>query len=467
VKQASQSTIYFVFIGYGLILLAMAFYYAPSVEELFRGFAYILTHPSLADFDGFAKPGNLGSIHLNTGLLMFCALAVYKLTNTKISGLQIASAMLLVGFGYYGKNCFNVWWPVLGVFAHAIYQKKPLSDVTAMAFFSASIAPLFSVTVFGTTNLGYATPLAFATGAVFGIASGVLVSIVAPHLVTLHKGYVLFNIGFAAGLVGIFMHSLRQSLNIGHSQEIMHERANASLGYIERYSELGMDAYKMGANYTLLPMLLIMFAYFIICGLAMGGWKIYFDQVRWYRSKAGNYVDKFGFAPVLINMGMVGLAATAYVLFADILVEGHLGGPLFAAILTAVGFGANGVTVRSHLSLMTGVFIIAFIGGGVTGLINGDPFLFSAMTRVGHRTYLLAAVFICGMCPVPGEHGWKAGVVMGIFHGMIIPYVGAFHGWMSLYNNGLALAIVATFLYPIYCKWGQPYEEPKPKAKPV
>jgi len=451
----SQRAIYLVFIGFAIILMGMAFYYSPSIDHLINGFIYIITHPSVADFDGLAKPGNFGSAHLNAGLLLLSVLLVYRLTDTHISGLQIASAMLAVGFAYYGKNCINVWWPVIGVFIAASYMKTPLSQVTAMAFFSASIAPVFSAFAFGTTTLGYGSPLAISIGAIFGILCGILVAILAPHLVTLHKGYVLFNVGFAAGIVGIFMHGVRQSLNMGHSQIIMNEKLSPSLGYTEHYTNIGMDAYLTGVNYILGPMLLIMFSYFIICGFALGGGRIFFNHLRWYRSRAENYVEKFGFAPVLINMGLVGFAATSYIFIADIVVEGHLGGPLFAAIITAAGFGANGVTIRTHLSLMIGVFITAFVGGGIAGAIIGDPFMASAMTRVGNRTMLLAAIFICGMCPVPGEHGFKAGILMGIAHAFIIPYVGAFHGWMSLYNNGLALAIVATFLYPLYEKLGQ------------
>jgi hypothetical protein len=67
VKIISQNKIYLVFLGYAALLITMAFFYAPSVDELIAGFAYILTHPSVADFDGFAKVGNFGSIHLNTG----------------------------------------------------------------------------------------------------------------------------------------------------------------------------------------------------------------------------------------------------------------------------------------------------------------------------------------------------------------------------------------------------------------
>jgi hypothetical protein len=146
------------------------------------------------------------------------------------------------------------------------------------------------------------------------------------------------------------------------------------------------------------------------------------------------------------------------VFIADILVEGHLNGPLFAAIFTAVGFGANGLTSRMHIPLMIGVFITGFIGGGVTGIIYGDPFLISAMTRVGTRTMLLAAIFSCGMAPIAGEHGFKAGVFVGSAHAFLVPYTGSFHGWMSLYNNGLSLSLIATFLYPIYSQMGHTKE---------
>jgi len=448
IKETPQSKIYLVFIGLSLILIGMAIFFSPSVKALFDGWYYILTHPSIADFDGLSKPGHYGSAFLNSGLLLLCVMLIYGLTKTKITGLQIAAAMLIMGFAFYGKDIFNVWWPAIGVFIHAKMQKKPLSDVTAMAFFSASIAPIFSITAFGVAQVGtMAVDVSVGSvllGACFGIASGMLISVIAPHLVNLHKGYVLFNVGFAAGIVGIFMYALRRATGIGHEQ----------IPYVDIYDE----AYVTGANLTLGIVLAIIFAYFIICGILLGGAKEY-KQLFWYKGKGGNYVDKFGAAPSLINMGVLGFMVVAYVLIADIMVEGHLGGPLFAAIFTAVGFAANGVTTRTHLSLMCGVFISAFITGAITGAINGDPFLLAGMTKVGTRSMLLAAIFICGMCPVPGEHGFKAGIVAGIAHAVIVPYTGAFHGWMSLYNNGLALSLVATFLYPLYCKFGVKKDE--------
>jgi hypothetical protein len=65
---------------------------------------------------------------------------------------------------------------------------------------------------------------------------------------------------------------------------------------------------------------------------------------------------------------------------------------------------------------------------------------------------LLAAIFSCGMAPIAGEHGVFAGMFVGAVHSLLVPNIGVLHGWMSLYNNGMSLSLVATFLHPIYSR---------------
>jgi hypothetical protein len=245
-------------------------------------------------------------------------------------------------------------------------------------------------------------------------------------------------VGFAAGIAGLFLNSLRQELNIAHG-----------ILPVELYQP---DIhYVAGDNFTLTVTFVIVFIYLISAGLFLGGAKEY-AGIRWYGSKAGDYVAKFGLGATLINMGVLGFISVGYVLFADVLGQAHLNGPMFAAVYTAVGFGAFGLTPRTFLPTVIGVFIASFIGGGIHAFSGGDPFLIGAVTRVGSLGMLLTAIFSCGMAPVPGVHGFKAGIVVGIFHAVLVPFTGAFHGWMSLYNNALSLSLVVTFLYPLYCR---------------
>ena len=446
VKSISQDIIYLVFVGLAGILIIMGIIFSPSIGAFFNGYRIILTHPCLTDFDGLSYAGHYGTSYFNSGLLLLCVLLVYRLTKTEILGVHIAAAMMVVGFAFYGKNPINIWFPIIGVLGHTALLRKPLSSATAVAFFSTALSPVFSVLAYGTAGLPSATFEAYIVGALMGIIGGVLVSIFAAYLPNLHKGYVLFNVGFAAGFAGIFVNALLRAMSIGHDQ-FPYEPGN----------------YVSGDNITLGITLAILFGYLIIMGIILGGGRE-FLKMPMYKSKGGNYVEKFGFAPSLINMGVIGLVATAYVFLT---VKGQLNGCLFACIWTAVGFSANGLSVRMYLPTMAGVFIGAYITGGIGGLFGGNGFFEAALTKASSRSMLLAAIFSCGMAPIVGEHGVLAGIIVGMIHSVLVTSTGMFHGWMSLYNNGLSLSLIATFLYPVYSRLGIKKETAAPKPVAV
>ncbi|MCL2066759.1 MAG: DUF1576 domain-containing protein [Treponema sp.] len=431
-NSVSENKKFLVFAALGLFLIVFGFYFSPSFEQLISGYLIILSHPSLLEFDSFAHVGHFGSSFLNSGLLLLCVLLVYKLTNTKLQGGQIAAAMMVVGFAFYGKNPVNVWFPVIGVLGYAAWQKRPLSTATATAFFSTTLSPVFSVLAFGTPSLQPFSPQAYFLGAFFGIFGGILVGFLADILPNMHRGYILFNTGYAAGFAGIFITALLRAFNLGHDQ----------------FPYQASD-FVSGANLTLSAALIIMFLYLIVAGFILGGGSE-IGKMIWFRSKGGSYVEKFGFAPCLINMGILGIISTAYVF----LVGGQINGCIFACIWTAAGFASNGLTVRTFLPAMAGVFIAAFITGGVAGMVAGNGFLDPALAKVAARSMILAAVFSCGIAPVAGEHGMFAGLFVGAAHSILVTNTSAFHTWMSLYNNGLSLGIIATLLYPIYSRWG-------------
>lgn len=432
-KTASKNTIYIVLLGLAVILLVMGFVFSPSIPEMIAGYQKMLTHPALIDFDVLQYVGHYGTGFFNSGLLLLVVLLVYRLTNTDIQGVQIAAAMMVLGFAFYGKNIVNIWFPVIGVFLYARLRGKTLSSVTALAWFATALSPVFSVTAFGTEALAFGSPVAIALGACLGILGGVLVGVFADYLPSLHKGYVLYNAGFAAGLAGMLINALQKVFGIGH----------------DRFAYEATD-YVSGDNAVLGIVFAILFAYLIVAGFVLGGgskWK----QILTHKSKGGNYVEKFGLAASLINMGVVGLMATALVLVS---VKGQLGGCLFACIWTAAGFAACGVTPRTYLPVMAGVCIGAFLTGGIAGMVAGESFLGAALTKFGSRPMLVAAIFSAGVAPIAGEHGVLAGIVVGAIHSVLVPNIAVLHGWMSLYNNGFCLSLIATFLHPIYSRFG-------------
>ncbi|MDL2218058.1 DUF1576 domain-containing protein [Christensenellaceae bacterium OttesenSCG-928-M15] len=431
IVRSSQMTEYLVFAGLAVILLIMGVALMPSFQEVLSGYKTIIMHPALIDFDAFSWAGNYATPFFNSGILLLAVLLTYKLTNTDLQGVQIAAMMMVVGFAFYGKNPLNVCFPVLGVMLHSVILKKKLSSVMALAWFSTALSPVFSVLAYGTETLVPGSALALIVGAVFAILAGMLISVFSSYLPMLHKGRILYNAGFAAGLAGMLINALQKAFSIGH----------------DRYPYQDTN-YVTGENKLFALLLLAIFAYFIITGIALGGRRRY-KKLIWYRCFGGNFVQEHGFGACLINMGVVGLLATGYVFLTT---TGQLNGTIYACILTAVGFAAAGVTVREYLPTMAGVFVMSFITGGVSGVIGGGEFIASAFAKVGSRSMLLAAIYSCGLAPVVGTFGWLAGMFVGAVHSILVPNTGALHSWMSLYNNGFSLSLIALFLFPIYSK---------------
>jgi hypothetical protein len=445
-KAQYQKAAYLTFAGLALILLAMGFILSPSVGALAEGYGIMLTHPSLPDFDGLLHTGHFGSAFFNSGLLLLVVLAGYKITGTAIMGEQIAAAMMVLGFSFYGKNILNIWFPIIGVIFAALLRKKRLSEVMALAFFGTATSPIFSILAFGNERLGIGGTAAFWAGAAFATLAGMIIGLIADYLPTLHKRLILFNAGFAAGVSAMLINALQKAVGLGRSEYTSE--------FIDELAVGGGVAYGREANGILGLTLLVCFAYLIAVGLLMGGGR---DSLRLFahRSRGGNFTEQFGFAATLINMGAVGLIATLYVFCT---VRGQLAGPVFGGIFTAVGFAAFGITPRMFLPAMLGVYITAFLTGGILGVTEGGVFLDVAIARLSSQPMLLAAIFASGLCPVVGVYGDLAGIFVGAAHCILAPNVGVLHGWLSLYNNGYSVSLVATFLYPVFSRMKKPAE---------
>lgn len=440
-KTVSNNTKYLVFAGLAIILLVMGLILSPSPAEMMEGYNRLITHPSTLDLDGLQVAGQFGTAFFNAGMLLLVVLLVYKITGTDIQGVQIAAAMMVVGFSFYGKNILNIWFPVIGVLLHTAWNKKPLSGATALAWFSTALSPVFSVMAYGTEALVPGSPTAIIAGALFGLLAGMLVSAFAGFLPTKHDGYVLYNAGFAAGLAAMLINALQKALAVGHDKYPYVEVADAAAK--------GVRAdYVSGSNGLLGLMLAILFLYLIIAGFILKG-GVNIKKLIWHKCKGGNFVAEFGFGAALINMGAVGLLATIFVFLT---VKGQLAGPVFGCIWTAAGFAAAGVTIRMYLPTMLGVYATAFLTGGIAGVVGGNAFFNAALTKAGSRGMLLAAIFSCGLAPIVGDFGFAAGLFVGAVHSVLVPNLGVLHGWMSLYNNGFSLSLIATFLYPLYSK---------------
>ncbi len=131
-----------------------------------------------------------GPALLNMALTGLMGTAYVLAVGSELNGPTIGAILCLVGFAAYGKHPANIVWIMLGVFLASITK-----DWNASAP-SAVLAALFGTTL---------APIAGRFGWHWGIAAGFVHSSVAQTVGQLHGGLVLYNNGFAAGLVAAIL----------------------------------------------------------------------------------------------------------------------------------------------------------------------------------------------------------------------------------------------------------------------
>lgn len=435
VKPVGNTLRAMVFIGLGILSIILGFVLTPNMAEIAEGFRLQQSATGMLDLNTFmiVGEGRIGVPFINAGLLLIIVMLTYLFTKTTINGGSIAAAFMVFGFGFCGKTLWNVWPLFFGVILHALVNKKKINTVTGLAWFSAALSPLVSIvsmyTKFdGTNTMGevahmQGSSLAFAI--VLGLIAGYLVAVFAGFLPEKHNGLTLYNAGMAAGLTGFFIFSLMKTLGIGHAGP-SHEYPNI-------------------ANGILITCVAVLLVYLLVVGLLITAKERGFIDNIITKLYAGSAVEQFGFGATLVNMAVAGFVV---VIYWALTTTANAHGPLFACLFTVVGFASNGISARTMIPIMAGVYCTSILVGGTQGALQGKSFLESGFNYVGTKNMLIAAVFGCGMAPVVYKHGALVGFIAGVMHSILVPNTGVLHGWMNLYNNGFCIGLVVTFFVP-------------------
>lgn len=377
-----------------------------SVPAILAGFSRIIFSTNILITD-YVALGGAGTAFVNAGLLMLASVALLMLNAASFRGISVAAVFLMGSFGLFGKNVYNVWPILFGTWLYARLKKEPFSEHVYTALFATCLAPIV-------TEFAFVLHLPAFTGALLGILVGICVGLVTPplagHLKNVHKGFSLYNIGFTAGIIGTVFVSLLKSY-----------------GYQTGFNMIWSD----GNDALFGAFLCLLFLFFLVLGFWMNPHPL--GALRTIFRESGqsgtDFVALCGLGPALINMGLNGFVATAYVL----LVGGPLNGPTIGGILTIAGFGACGKHIKNVIPVLIGVVL-----GSLTKIWNiNDP------------AVLLAALFGTSLAPIAGHYGWAWGVVAGFLNSSVALCSGVLHGGMNLYNTGFSAGIVAAFLVPL------------------
>jgi len=402
----SEKTKYLIMIFFGMSILGSSLFFNNS-NEIFKGLLLIMLSPSILVTDYMAV-GSIGSALFNSGALILLAVFIARLNKVNMNGPIIAAIFTIGGFALFGKNMYNIWAIMAGVYIYAWYQKETFSKFILIAFFGTALGPLVSQVSFG-----FELPLYFSIplGTITGLLAGFCLPPLANHFVKFHQGFNLYNIGFTAGVTGMLFMAVFRSFNYQNP---------ATLIVIEGY------------NATLSGYLMFFFTVMLLIGLYFSR-RVLPGLMRIW-SQPGRLISDFvtsdGFGASMLNMSLLGFISTYYVL----LIGGQLNGPIIGGIFTIVGFGAFGKHVKNILPVLLGVYLAALL----------------QIWEPSSTGALLAALFGTTLAPIAGTYGWIHGIIAGFLHMAVVMNVGYLHGGMNLYNNGFSGGFVAAALVPIF-----------------
>ena len=381
--------------------------FMQPLNEILPGLIRIFKEPDILITDYFMF-GGPGPALLNAGILTLISIYIIHRQGLEMDGHTITSCCLMFGFSLFGKNLVNIWTILLGVFLYARYHKMPFSKYMYIGLYGTSLSPII-------TQIMYVSHWPYAVRLVITLMVGILIGFVLPphstHVHYAHKGYSLYNVGFASGIIATVIVSLLKSFGITTESRLL---------WTEEY------------NRQFFWILSILFVGMMVVSRAVGGKKVIESYKMILRSTGiggTDYLrDEGGYATVF-NMGVNGLFATFFVL----LVGGELNGPTIGGIFTIVGFSATGKHIRNIAPIMVGV---------VLGSITKE-------WTINSPSPMLALLFSTTLAPVAGEFGVLVGILAGYLHSSVALNVGVVYGGMNLYNNGFAGGIVAMFMVPV------------------
>lgn len=395
--------LFFILLGTTFILMAFLF---NTPAEILRGSLVILTSPANLLTDYF-QLANIGATLINVGLITFSSVFLIRLNQVAVTGAIVAAIFTMIGFSFFGKNLFNTIPIILGVLVYSKSKGHHFRQYILHSMFGTAISPLVSEFSFG---MNLPVPIGILLGLVAGMIAGFILVPLASQVLKFHQGYSLYNIGFAAGLIGMFFTAVMRGFGIN----------------VEVVSILSE-----GRTVAFFCFLFGLFALLFLLGLSMNHWRFY--GFRQLLAQSGvlptDFISIAGLGVTAMNMSFMGIVSVSYVLA----LGGVLNGPVIGAVFTVVGFSAYGKHLKNTIPILVGVLL--------TNLFN--------IHDSNASFAIIAALFGMTLAPIAGQYGVVAGILAGVLHMSLVTNIGFLHAGMNLYNNGFSGGFVAAFLCPL------------------
>lgn len=417
-KMHGNELRYFCMASAALLFIA-AFSFATPKKIALGMRAIILSRDALIT-DYFELAG-YGAGFLNAALVLLIAILLVEVTNLPYTGLTLAALFINTGFGFWGKNPFNIVPIILGTWIYAKMHRSNFARYAYTALFGTCLAPFVTELMFILPFPGHFKHL---TAVVLGIFMGFILPPLSMHTASMHMGYSLFNVGFSGGTLAFVMFCVLKAHGIQSEPVFIwkEERHPALL--------IGTLIYFTAT---------FLFGLYLERGKIKKAWRI----MRHPGRAVADFVMMDGVGATLMNMGIMGVIAESYIL----LVGGDLSGPIIGCFFTVFGFAAFGAHPKNYLPVLAGVFLSTFI----------------SKYTLQDAGILIASLFVVGLSPIAGQFGPVAGVLAGLLHSSIVMCTSQMYGGLNLYNNGFSAGWVAIIMVPTMESFMKEFEYRKMK----
>ncbi len=410
------------FIIFTISLFFLTAFLVDTPTGIWDGMRRIVTSRDALITDYFELAG-YGAAFLNAGIVMLMGYLFLIKEKATFTGLALAALYMNAGFAFFGKNPLNVWPILLGTVLYARFQHTKVNRYIYTALFGTCLAPFM-------TELVYILPFDKSINFFISVMVGILIGFILPplsvHTASMHMGYNLFNVGFSAGILAFVIVCVLRSFGIEPQSTLI---------------------WKEGIPPVLVVACYGYFLFAVLYGLLLSKGNIKGILKTWKHPgrAVADFILMDGIGSTFVNMGIVGMVATTYIL----LVGGDLSGPVIGAMLTVFGFSAFGVHICNYLPVIIGVFLSTFLN----------------IYQVTSPAIQLAAVFSMGVAPIAGQFGVFAGILAGMLHVAIVTCTNDMYGGLNLYNNGFSCGWVAIIMVPFAESFIKRFEHKKKKSK--
>lgn len=376
--------------------------------DIFNGFIAIMLAPDILLTD-YIYIGGVGATLINAASVGIAAVILMKIFKCDRTGTNIMAIWLMVGFAFFGKNVVNSLPIIAGAYLYSVYAKKPFSNFIAIALLSTSLSPV-------TTQMFFIGQPYVVVSLVLGIFVGVFVGfIMIPISIFVkraHSGYNMYNVGFAAGILGMLSASIIR--NFG-------------------FELTTMDFWSSGNNTVLFIFCMTSSLFLIVFGWGLNEHKhrSVISFIKEYRKSAKVIDDSYirNGEQAYLNMGLLGICSTLFILG----VGGELSGPLIGGIFTIIGFSCMGKNLFNIAPPIIGCCLVVIINGW----------------NISEPGFLLTMLFSTTLAPISSAFGIFWGIAAGFLHFNLAITFADVHGGLNLYNNGVVGGFVAMLLVPV------------------